>query len=299
MWKKLITIVLSASLVSSLPTIASANEVLDQIKETGVIKAGYREDTPPFTFINEEGKSVGYAIDILEIIRVEVENRLGKPVKLELVPINPLNRFNQVADGNIHLECSSTTVTWEREKKVDFSVTYFASGTQIITKSDNELANDDSLTDVKIAVIPTTTNEAAIKTFVASADLVYVASEEEGWEKLNQGEVDGFAGDGILLRALKAKASESDNYEIVPEFPYVVESYACTLPQNQSQWRDTVNYGIVKYMQGVVTDTPSSVEIYERWFGENTQTYYPIENMSEYFQGVIDGYEWIPIEERY
>ena len=52
-------------------------------------------------------------------------------------------------------------------------------------------------------------------------------------------------------------------------------------------------------MQGVVTDVPSSVDIYERWFGESAQTPYPREVMADYFQGIVNGYEWILIEERY
>ena len=85
----------------------------------------------------------------------------------------------------------------------------------------------------------------------------------------------------------------------MPEFPYVVESYACTLPPNQSQWRDAVNYSIVKFMQGIVTDTPSAVEIYERWFGDEGTTPYPLETMADYFLGIVNGYEWVFIEERY
>lgn len=299
MWKQLTKIILSISLITGLPTQAIADEVLAEIKKTGILKAGYRQDTPPFTFVNDQGKSVGYAIDILEIIRAEVEERLGKPIKLVLVPINPENRFDKVIDGSIHLECSSTTITWDREKKVDFSVSYFASGTQMIVNKSKNFANGNNLKDAKIAVIPNTTNEKAMKVFASSAKLIPVTSEEEGWEMLKKGKVDALAADGILLQGLKRQADKPEKYEIVPDFPYVVESYACTLPPNQSQWRDTVNYSIVKFMQGIVTDTPSAVEIYERWFGENGTTPYPRETMSDYFLGIINGYEWIFIEERY
>jgi polar amino acid transport system substrate-binding protein len=299
MWKQLTKIILSISLITGLPTQAIAGEVLAEIEKTGILKAGYRQDTPPFTFVNDQGKSVGYAIDILEIIRAELEERLGKPIKLVLVPINPENRFDKVIDGSIHLECGSTTITWDREKKVDFSVSYFASGTQMIVNKSKNFANGNNLKDAKIAVIPNTTNEKAMKVFASSATLIPVTSEEEGWEMLKKGKVDALAADGILLQGLKKQADKLEKYEIVPDFPYVVESYACTLPPNQSQWRDTVNYSIVKFMQGIVTDTPSAVEIYERWFGEDGTTPYSRETMSDYFLGIINGYEWIFIEERY
>lgn len=276
-----------------------AGQVLDKIEQTGVIKAGYRKDTVPFGFIDEEGKVVGYSLDILELIREETEKRLGKPIKLELVEINPVNRFEVIKNGTLDLECGSTTVTWEREEFVDFSVSYFASGTQMIVNRGSGLANVNSLKGANIAVIPDTTNEMAMKNFAREANLISVKNEKEGWEKLQKGEIDGFAGDGILLRGLQKTASNPSDYEIVPEFPYMIESYACTLPEDESQWRGLVNYSIVKFMQGVVTDTPSAVDIYERWFGKNGETPYPIETMADYFQGIINGFEWIPIEERY
>ncbi|BAQ64848.1 amino acid ABC transporter substrate-binding protein [Geminocystis sp. NIES-3709] len=299
MFNKLISIVLSFSLVSGVQMPVLAGEILDQIKNTGVIKAGYRQDTPPFAFSDNQGKPIGYSLDILELIRSETEKQLGKPIKLELIEVDPNNRFEKIQNGDIQIECGSTTITWEREKIVDFSVSYFASGTQMIVTQGSGFANSNSLAGAKIGVIPNTTNEKAMKIFAKDAQLIFVSSEEEGWQKLQKGEIDSFAGDGILLQALKKQADNPKKYEIVPEFPYMIESYACSLPEDESRWRNLVNYSIVKFMQGVVTDTPSSIDIYDRWFGENGNTPYPIETMSDYFQGIINGYEWIVIDERY
>ncbi|BAQ61720.1 hypothetical protein GM3708_2126 [Geminocystis sp. NIES-3708] len=276
-----------------------AGEIFNQIKTTGVIKAGYREDTPPFAFVDSQGKPVGYSLDILELIRAHTQEELRKPITLELIKITPNNRFDKIKNGDIAIECGSTTVTWEREKILDFSVSYFASGTQMIVKKGSGFSNSNSLAGAKIAVIPQTTNEKAMKIFAKGANLIPVSSEEEGWQKLQKGEIDGFAGDGILLQSLKKQDDKSNDYEIVPEFPYMIEAYACTVPENESQWRDIVNYSIVKFMQGVVTDTPSSIDIYDRWFGEKGNTPYPVETMADYFQGVANGYEWILIDERY
>jgi polar amino acid transport system substrate-binding protein len=297
--KKLPALGLSILLILTSQLPLFAGQVLDKIKQTGVIKAGYRKDTVPFGFVDEKGKLVGYSLDILELIRQETEKQLGKPIKLELIEITPSNRFELIKNRSLDLECGSTTVTWEREQFVDFSVSYFASGTQMIVNSSSGLANVNSLKGINIAIIPNTTNETAMKKFARGANLIPVKSEEEGWQKLQKGEINGFAGDGILLQGLRKNAANPNDYEIVPEFPYMIESYACTLPEDESQWRGLVNYSIVKFMQGVVTDTPSAVDIYERWFGVNGETPYPLETMADYFQGIINGFEWIPIEERY
>lgn len=290
---------LSLSFFSAFIPSALAGNLLEQIKETGVIRAGYRPDTIPFAFIDDDGKPVGYAIDLLELIREETQTRLNRPIQLELIEINPSNRFEQITEGIIDIECGSTTVTWERKNYVDFSVSYFASGTQMIVNQGSDWANAESLAGAKIAVIPNTTNEVAIRNFAPDAEFIFVESEEEGWEMVQEDEVVGFAGDGILLQALKAQAEKNDQYEIVPEFPYMIESYACTLPQNQSQWRNIVNYSLVKYMQGVVIDVPESQALYSRWFGVDGVTPYPVETMADYFQGIVNGYEWIVIEGRY
>ncbi|AFZ46461.1 amino acid ABC transporter substrate-binding protein, PAAT family [Cyanobacterium stanieri PCC 7202] len=290
---------LSVSFFSALIPSALAGNLLEQIQATGVIRAGYRPDTVPFAFLDDDGKPVGYAIDLLELIREETETRLNQPIELELVEITPSNRFEQITEGIIDIECGSTTVTWERKNYVDFSVSYFASGTQMIVNQGSDWARAESLAGAKIAVIPDTTNEIAIRNFAPDAEFVFVDSEEEGWRMVQEDEVVGFAGDGILLQALKATIDNADQYEIVPEFPYMIESYACTLPQNQSQWRHIVNYSLVKYMQGVVIDVPESQALYSRWFGVNGVTPYPVETMADYFQGIVNGYEWIMIEGRY
>jgi len=299
MFKKVFSLGVFLSILCGGQLPALAENIVKQIEERGVIRAGYRQDTVPFAFVDETGKPVGYAIDMLELIREETEERLGKPITLELVDIDASDRFGQINDGTIDIECGSTTVTWEREEIVDFSTSYFASGTQMIVYRGSEWARAESLAGAKIAVIPDTTNETAIQNFAPDADFIFVSSEEEGWQMVQDGDVAGFAGDGILLQALKAQVDNSADYEIVPEFPYMIESYACTLPQNQSQWRKIVNYSLVRFMQGVVTDVPRSRAIYERWFGVNGVTPYPVETIADYFQGIISGYQWIDIEGRY
>ncbi|MBE9223802.1 amino acid ABC transporter substrate-binding protein [Cyanobacterium stanieri LEGE 03274] len=299
MFKKIFSFGLSLSIFSAMTPWAWAGDIMEQIQETGVIRAGYRSDTVPFAFVDDDGKPVGYAIELLELIREETETRLGKPVELEFIEITPNNRFEQITDGIIDIECGSTTITWERNNYVDFSASYFASGTQMIVNKGSNWANAQSLAGAKIAVIPNTTNETAIREFAPDAEFIFVESEEEGWKMVQEDKVVGFAGDGILLQALKAQVTDSDSYEIVPEFPYMIESYACTLPQNESEWRNVVNYSLVKYMQGVVVGVPEYQNLYSRWFGVNGVTPYPIETMADYFQGIVNGYEWIRIEGRY
>jgi polar amino acid transport system substrate-binding protein len=67
------------------------------------------------------------------------------------------------------------------------------------------------------------------------------------------------------------------------------------LPHDQSAWSDLVNYSLIKFMEGIVSDRAEAVAIYERWFGEDGVTPYSREAINDYFQGIVAGYEWIPL----
>jgi polar amino acid transport system substrate-binding protein len=272
-----------------------AGKVLERIRETGTITAGTRKDAVPFGFMDQNGKWVGYSLDMLELIRKQTEKQLGKPIQLKLVEATPENRFEKIKNGSIDIECASTTFTWERTKQVDFSVSYFADGTKILTKKDSGLSSLESLAGRKIGVIMNTTNEKAVKLQQPAAELVSIQNQADGLAKLEKGEIEAFAGDGIVLEGIRKKAGNSSDLLVTPDFPYQYESYSCSLPKDDSHWRNLVNYSLIKFMEGVVSDQTASVDIYEKWFGETGVTPYPRDTINNYFQGVIDSYEWIPI----
>ena len=299
MYRKIKIAFLTLLLSTTYQTPSWAGRVLDKIRQTGEITAGTRKDSIPFAYVNDKGEWVGYSVDVLELIRKQTEKELGKPIKLKLVEVTSQSRFTKIKDNSIDIECSSTTFTWARDKIVDFSVSYFSSGTQLLVKKGSNLERLESLGGKKIGVIAKTTNEQVIKTLQPKANLVIVQDHQDGLQKLEKSEIDGFAGDGILLEGLRLKADKPDNYEIVPEYPYMFESYGCILPPDESDWRYIINYSIVGFMEGIVGDNPEVMEIYERWFGEAGITPYPLENLSGYFTGIINGFEWIPLEGRY
>jgi polar amino acid transport system substrate-binding protein len=293
--KKLPLLALTSLLLSSLVLPAWGGPVLERIRETGVITAGARRDAVPFAFVDSQGRWVGYSIDMLERIRRQAEKQLGKPIQLKLVEATPEERFNLIQANQIDIECASSTFTWARTQKVDFSVSYFADGTKILTRANSGLESADSLNGRAVGVIPNSTNEKAIKVLQPAANLVPLQDQAEGIAKLEAGEIEAFAGDGIVLEGLRQKLKKPQDWAIVPNFPYQYESYACLLPKDDSDWRNLVNYALIQYMEGVVSDQTAAVAVYEKWFGEEGLAPYPRDTVNDYFQGIVDGFEWIPI----
>jgi polar amino acid transport system substrate-binding protein len=178
---------------------------------------------------------------------------------------------------------------------VDFSVSYFADGTKILTNPKSGMESLESLAGRKVGVIPNTTNERAIKLQQPAAQLVAVQDQSDGLAKLEKGEIEAFAGDGIVLEGLKKGAKNPKSLVVVPTLPYQYESYACSLPKDDSDWRNLVNYALVQYMEGIVSDQTAAVQVFDKWFGEDGVAPYPRDTINDYFQGIINGYEWIPI----
>jgi len=288
-------VALSVLIALSIPTPSWAGTVLDRIKQTGTINAGTRRDAVPFGYLDKKGQWVGYSVDILELIRKQAEKQLGKPIKLNLIEATAGDRFNKIQNGTIDIECASTTFTWKRTQEVDFSVSYFADGTKILTNPKSGMESLESLAGRKVGVIPNTTNERAIKLQQPAAQLVAVQDQSDGLAKLEKGEIEAFAGDGIVLEGLKKGAKNPKSLVVVPTLPYQYESYACSLPKDDSDWRNLVNYALVQYMEGIVSDQTAAVQVFDKWFGEDGVAPYPRDTINDYFQGIINGYEWIPI----
>ena len=107
---------------------ASAQEgVLKKIKDSGALTLGYRDSSIPFSYLDENQKPVGYAMDIcLKIVdAVKKELKLDK-LEVRYNPVTSATRIPLIANGTVDLECGSSTANDERRAYVDFSPTIFA-----------------------------------------------------------------------------------------------------------------------------------------------------------------------------
>jgi len=232
----------------ALPAPSWAETVMEKVARTGVLTAGTRKDAIPFAYLNENEEWRGYSIDMLVFIRDQLEKELGKEIVLVLEEVTPENRIPMVVERKVDIVCGATSFTWERDKFVDFSISYAVTGTRLLVKQGGSLGSPESLKDKRIGALPETINEQVIKLVQPQATLVSVKNGAEGLAALEQGKIEAFAWDGILLEGLRKTASNPDAYEVVPKEPYTKEGIACMVPEGNSQFLDVVNYSLVKFM---------------------------------------------------
>lgn len=79
MFKNLATITtLSLLLTTFIPAVAKAETVMEKVARTGVLAAGTSKDAIPFAYTNNQGQLVGYSVDMLNLIKEQLEKELGK-----------------------------------------------------------------------------------------------------------------------------------------------------------------------------------------------------------------------------
>lgn len=295
MFKKLSIAVLGLLLALALPQHARAETVLDKVSRTGVLTFGTRVDTIPYSYVNDQEKLVGYSVDVIELIRQELQSNVGRPITVDFKVINnPDELMQKVSTGAIDIACS-TQFTWQREQYVDFSLPYSLSGVRLLTKNGSTLAGtSESLLGKKVGIVPNTMGEVVMKRLQPKAVLVPLKEVEAGITELKNGTIDAIAGDSIVLAGTTLK-SGPEAYALVPVRPYARYGVGCIVPQNNSVFMNSVNRAIAKLMQGYIIGDQKSVDLVNQWLGPNGLVELPEELLRAYFETIILSHEQIPV----
>jgi len=264
-----------------------AEPVLERVARTGVLTAGTRTDAAPLAYQTPDGEWQGYAIELLEDVRAEMEQELGRPVALRLESVDVGDRFQRIVDGELDLVCGSTSIAPSRERLVNFSLSYFITGTQVLTRREGGMSGNT----LRIGVIPQTTNLFFIEERFPIARFIEVENRAEGLAALESGRIDGLASDGILLEGLRQQTADPDAYVVYPPRPLNTEAYGCILPKNDGELRQLVNRVLLAEMRGVVAGDRPFADRFERWFGETGVTPIDITTLLEHFREIITTYD--------
>jgi polar amino acid transport system substrate-binding protein/glutamate/aspartate transport system substrate-binding protein len=227
----------------ALPSWAAA-QTLDQVRESGVLKIGYREDAAPFSYKNAIGQPAGYTIELCQGVATEIAAVLGVgQLALEYVPVTATNRFDAITSGQIDLLCGATTVTLTRRESIDFSLGTFIDGGGVLLPAD---APDsfDSLGGEKVGVSAGTTTEGALARALErhgiAAEVVPVGSHEEGLAKLEAGEIAAYFGDQAILIFLAAGSAAPDKLKL-GQGQFTLEPYGLGMRRGDDDFRLAVD----------------------------------------------------------
>ncbi len=252
-------------LAFGLATGASAGPVLDRIKATGRIVIAHREASVPFSYIDPNGKPVGYAVDLCLKIAEAVRKKVGLPsVRIGYLTVTPSDRIDAIVDGRADLECGSTTNNAERRTRVAFTIPHYITGARYLVRADSSITDLPGFETRRLVSTKGTTplkaitaanNERALRITILEA-----SDHDKAIAMVANGEADGFAMDDVLLYGLIAGQPDPSKFKVVGKF-LTIEPLAIMMSKQDPEFKAVVDDEMRRLILG-----HEAQAIYDRWF---------------------------------
>jgi len=250
-------------------TQAGAQELtgtLKKVKDTGTITIGYRDSSIPFSYLDDNQKPIGFAIDICRVIvdGVKAELKLDK-LQVEFTPVTSSTRIPLLANGTIDLECGSTTNNPERLKQVAFTNTHFLTATRFVSKKASKLNSIDDLKGKSVASSSGTTNIKQLTEANAARNLgINIIPAKEHAESFLMVETDRAVAavlDDILLASFVAGSKDPGAYVISTDAFSKPEPYGIMLRKDDPAFKKVVDAATAELYQSA-----EGPKLFEKWF---------------------------------
>ena len=238
---------------------------LAAIKKDHVVRLGYRESSPPFSFMDPSNRPIGYSLELCEAIVDEIGIEVDDAnLRIEYVKVTSDDRIPAVVQNKIDLECGSTTANAERAKQVAFSPLMFVAGTKLMVPKASTISAPKDLQGKTVVVTKGTTNEQAMHTidkkFSLGLNIVASPDHEQSYQTLVDGKADAFATDDILLYGLIARHKAQDKYKVVGDY-LSYDPYGIMFRKGEPQLTAVVERAFRKF--GSNRDL---IPLYNKWF---------------------------------
>lgn len=232
-------------------TSAIAASALDDVKARGKMIVGVRYDSPPFGSLDSNGKVIGFDIDLI----TDIAKRLG--VGIEMVQVTAKTRIPMIESGKIDIIAAVLTHTRERDRVIDFSISYLLDGQRLLVKKGSGIKGAGDLKGKTVSAVQGSYNEATIRKIVPEAKVLVFQEYPQAFLALKQGLADAFTTTATILEGV---AKQDPDFESVGEF-LTSEPIAFGIRENDSKWRDAINFAL----QDMVADGTFKT-IFEKYF---------------------------------
>src|ERR1700681_2072558 len=235
------------------------------IKNAHAVRLGYRESSPPFSFLDHSNRPIGYSLELCEAIVDEIGVEVDDAnLRIEYVKVTSDDRIPAVVQNKIDLECGSTTANAERSKQVAFSPLIFVAGTKLMVPKASTISGPADLKGKTAVVTKGTTNEQAMhdvdKKFALGLTIIASPDHEQSYQMLVDQKADAFATDDILLYGLIARHKAQDKFRVTGEY-LSYDPYGIMFRKGEPQLAAVVERTFRK-----LGSNRDLVPLYNKWF---------------------------------
>ena len=237
---------------------------LEKIHAAGEITIAHRNASIPFSYLDADGKPIGYAMDVC----IKLADAIRRELKMPALPIKHLlvtsdTRIPAIRDGSATLECGSTTNNAERRKQVAFTIPHFIAASRLLVRSNSGIDSLQKLAGKSVASTKATSPLARLKALNADQSLhlkiVEAPDHAQAMALLADGNAAAFAMDDVLLAGLRANQPRPGDFALVGK-PMTIEPYAIMLPRDAAL-KKVVDDEMRRIIQSGEINT-----LYAKWF---------------------------------
>jgi polar amino acid transport system substrate-binding protein len=266
---------------SSAPAARRAGGTFDRVKAEGRVIVGIGQEAAPFGYRQPDGQLVGFDVDIARAVVKRLEEYLGRPIALEFKAVTDETRIAWVQSGEVHLSLCHTNITRKRDANIDFTVPYGWDGKGILYRASSGKRDLIDFAGRTIGIKRSSSSEGEIKAYFEAKGwqapaLKQFDNHAAGIQALIDGQIDGFTDDNsiVIHTAMLAGHKVRPGGDLaVSDTPYSPTHFGIGVPENDSRWRDTLNYSLHDlWLSG------EFARIYDRWFGPDSMCPIPLTN---------------------
>lgn len=264
--RKRLGVTLAVALLAGSASAGELTGTLKKVKDANKIVLGVRDGGPPFSYIDNDQKYVGYAIDICGKIVDAVKKELEAPdLRVEMIPITSSTRIPLMTNGTIDLECGSTTNNADRQKQVAFTNSHFVTASRFASKRSQNVRTIDDLKDKSVVSVAGSVNIVQIAKANSERKLnmnIQGAKDTvEAFLMLESDRSAAYVMDDVQLSVLIALSKDPGAYTISQEAFGPPEPYGIMLRKNDEAFKALVDRTTADLYRG-----PEITAIYAKWF---------------------------------
>lgn len=169
-----------------------------QLKQAGKVRIGVFSDKPPFGYVDANGKSQGFDVEIAKAITKDL---LGDENKVEFVLVEAANRAEYLVSNKVDIILANFTVTPARKEVVDFADPYMKVALGVVSKDGEVITDVEQLKDKTLLLNKGTTADAYFTKNYPNIKTLKFEQNTETFEALRDGRGDALAHDNTLLFA--------------------------------------------------------------------------------------------------
>lgn len=237
---------------------------MQRIKETGEIRIGHRDVSVPFSYLTDDGKPIGFFIDVCNRVVDTIKADLKQDVKTVYRPVTLSTQIPLLQNQAVDIVCGPATNTVERQKQVGFSNTLYVSSIRAVVRKDSGITKFADLAGKTVSLTAASTSINLLTKFEQEHKFetkkLTNPDHAQSFLMFNTGRAQAFVMDDILLASLVANTAKPGDYRLTDD-ALRVEPYGLVMRKDDPQFKAAVDRTIADLVK-----TGEYKKLYAKWF---------------------------------